>query len=336
MTLCKLKNIEKNLGSFNLYIPNFSFKKGEIYSIIGPNGSGKSTFLDIVSLVAIPDTGEYYFNNKLINYKNNSLITTRRKISYLHQHPYIFNSTVFDNIAMGLNFRNYPKNKLNETVNYLMEKLNLTKYKNKYANSLSGGEKQRVAIARTLAIDAEVYLFDEITSNIDIENISVIENTIIDLIKEKNAAVLLTTHSKRQAYRLSTNVVSIINGKVSNTVYENIFTGFIKESKNKLMEIEIAKNVNVKLISDEIGLNTISIPPKDIILSVDKLNSSAINFFKGKIIKIENQHNVLRLSIDIGVKLNTVITNESFNKLKLNINQDVWVSFKANSVKILN
>lgn len=336
MTICKLKNIKKQIGTFSLEIPEFTLEKGNIYSIIGPNGSGKSTFLDIISLVEIPDSGDYFYNGEKISFSNNNLLNYRRKISYLHQTPYIFSTSVFENIAMGLKFRKINTKKINHTVENLMEKLSLTKYRNKQANSLSGGEKQRVALARALAIDADIYLFDEVTSNIDIENVSIIEDLLFNIQKEKNATVLITTHSKRQAYRISDNVISIINGKVSNTLYENIYTGLIENGEENLKTMKIAKNVSIKFISNSTGTATISIPPKDIILSLEKLQSSALNNLQGKIIKIENQQNTLRISIDVGVKIDTVITEDSFKNLNLNINCPVWVTFKANCVKILS
>jgi molybdopterin-binding protein len=192
-----------------------------------------------------------------------------------------------------------------------------------------------VAIARALAIDAKLYLFDEVTSNIDIEKIAVVEHLLKQLQLTKNATVIITTHSKRQAYRLTSNVISIVNGKITKAVYENIFTGSILEKFGSVKTIKISDNIELTLVTDKVGKATISIPPHDIIVSKEKLTSSAVNCFKGNIIKIENKQDVLKLSVDIGVKLTTLITKLSFEKLKLNINSPVFVTFKANCVKIL-
>jgi len=335
MNICELENVKKQLGSFSFSTSSFSLKKGAFYAFIGPNGSGKSTFLDILSMVTLPNNGNYRFLGKIINSSTGSIVDFRRKISYLQQNPYIFSSSVYDNIAMGLRFRNINEKTIKKKVEILLEQLSLTQYKNKPANSLSGGEKQRVAIARTLAVEAELYLFDEVTANIDIENVSAVENLLKNLQLEKKATVVITTHSKRQAYRLSKNVISIINGKISNTLYENIFTGLITEKSGDIKAMKISEKVEILLISENSGKATISIPPEDIIVSKSKLESSAVNSFKGTIFKIENRHDVLKLSIDIGVKINTLITKLSFDKLGLNINTPVFVTFKANCVKIL-
>jgi len=83
------------------------------------------------------------------------------------------------------------------------------------AHTLSGGEAQRVALARTLVLDADAYLLDEPTANVDHRNIKEFENRIREIIGEKNATVILSTHSKEQAHRMSPNIISIIDGTIS-------------------------------------------------------------------------------------------------------------------------
>jgi len=335
MNICELENIQKQLGSFNFSIDSFSLKQGEFYSFIGPNGSGKSTFLDILSTITQVDKGKYTFLGKLVTNQNGNIQNIRKQISYLQQNPYMFSLTVFDNIALGLRFRQTDEKTVKQKVEALMEQLKLSQYANMPANKLSGGEKQRVAIARSLAIDAKLYLFDEVTANIDIENIATVEYLLKQLQSEKKATVVITTHSKRQAYRLTNNVISIINGKITKTMYENIFNGHILNKQDSVKTMKIADNVEIALVTDKIGKATVTIPPEDIIVSKERFVSSAVNTFKGNIIKIENRQDVLKLSIDIGVKINTLITKLSFEKLGLNINSSVFITFKANCVKIL-
>lgn len=149
---------------------NFSIKKGEKVVIIGPSGSGKSTFLRCLNLLEVPDKGEIFFEGNKVDYNNfNNLY--RQKIGMIFQHFNLFsNLTVKENITLApINLKLETPESADKLANELLKKVGLLDKANKYPKQLSGGEKQRVAIARTLAMKPKVILFDEPTSALDPE-----------------------------------------------------------------------------------------------------------------------------------------------------------------------
>ncbi len=201
MALIKLVNVKKSYGNFKLEV-SIEIDKG-ITTILGNSGAGKTTLLRIIALLEKFD-GDYYFNGEKVNDGH------RRYITMVFQHPVVFRGTAIDNVMYALSLEGKAdKNKALE----LLEMVNLSNVAYKKAKLLSGGEKQRLAIARALALDREVYLFDEPTSNLDTENVKIIEKRIKDLSKN-GRTVIVATHNLLQARRISDKVVFLDDGKV--------------------------------------------------------------------------------------------------------------------------
>lgn len=210
-----LNSIQQRIDDFKLTIDNFEFKQGMIYAVTGPNGSGKSTLLDILSLISQPSAGSVTFENQKVNYNNTTgLLEKRRRIGYLMQNPYLFNMNVFNNINYSLKVRSILADTARNRVNDILAKMNLTHLSNRSAHTLSKGEAQRTALARTLVIDAPVYLLDEPTANVDKANVDTVEAMIMSLKEEKHVAVIFSTHSTSQAERLADVTINLNNGKI--------------------------------------------------------------------------------------------------------------------------
>ena len=283
----QLSDIQIHQNDFLFQVDKFKIDAGKLYVIVGPNGAGKSSFLNLLGFLDVPDKGHVLFKNEPVDYANQTeLLQYRRSVSYLLQNPYLFSMNVFDNVASGLRIRNLPEKKVRERTNSLLESLDLTHLSKRNVHSLSGGEAQQVALARTLIIDADVYLLDEPTANVDKENVGTLESFIISINQKNKATVLLTTHSREQAYRMSNHIISIINGKIKDLPYENVFTGkSIKDGS--LSVLPLTDSVGIKFGSGETGLVTIAIDPNYIILSNKPITTSALNSFQGTIQKIE-------------------------------------------------
>lgn len=330
-----LKNVEKSLGDFHLMIEKCQLEAGKIYVVTGPNGCGKTTFLNLLAFLDNYSQGELIFKGKTtrgILPQETTLL--RRKIGYLMQNSYLFNMSVYENVSYPLKIRNVSENLINDKVEHILSKMSLTHLSKRNVHKLSGGEAQRTALARTLIIDADVFLLDEPTANVDITNIHAVEKMILNINKERSAAVVIATHSQEQAYRLSPNIISIIKGKIKDIAYENVFSGTVIE-KNDIKYMELSKDITIQLSESGQGENTIAIDPQDIIISYDKFKSSALNNFYGTIEKIENINGSLRVFINTGVTFCAVITHKSFHDMGLNIGKRVCLTFKANSVKVL-
>ena len=213
--LFNISQMLKRNGDFLLDISSLDIPSKNIVTLCGNNGSGKSTLLNILSLTDKPCSGELVFMGKKIDIKRNTPLETRRKISFLTQDTVLFSMNVFENISLGLKLRKMPAQKIEQSVNQIMEKLDLAALKGRYPSELSGGEARRVAIARTLAINSDVYLLDEPTSNIDSFSCDLIEKLIFDMVEKENSSFVISTHSTSQAKRLSSLVIKLNKGRIN-------------------------------------------------------------------------------------------------------------------------
>lgn len=334
-SILKVKNLKKIYNNKTILdIDYLSFQESKIYAIVGPNGSGKTTLLNILNLLVKPDKGQIFFRDQeIINNSNSKLLEIRRKMTLVDQDPFLFQSTVYSNVAYGLKVRSVSSLVQQNRIKNALDMVGLSGFENRKVDQLSGGEVQRVVIARALVLEPEILLLDEPTTSIDQRNIDIVER-IIKKIKEKiKTTVIFSTHNLSQAYRLADEVISILDGKIIQQVPENLFRGEIKE-EDGLKWFKVAENIKFAIVSEKIGPVYISIDPTDIILSYEPFQSSARNSFLGKIVKIIEQNHLVKLEVDVSIPLVTIITRESFQQMNLNLGSKVYLTFKASVVKI--
>ncbi|MDP6134419.1 MAG: ATP-binding cassette domain-containing protein [Candidatus Marinimicrobia bacterium] len=183
----------ENVGIFNL---SFHIPKGELVFLMGPTGAGKSTVLKTIYRDISISDGNLYINGEDVgNIRRRHVPQFRRKIGMVFQdYRLVPDRTIFENIALPLQIEGVPKKEIKDKVNDISEKVGLKKRINNYPGQLSGGEKQRVSIARALVKKPLVILADEPTGNLD-PNVS---DEILDLLEiatDSGTAVLMSTHN---------------------------------------------------------------------------------------------------------------------------------------------
>jgi len=183
-------------------------------------------------------------------------------------------------------------------------------------------------------IEPEVLFLDEYTANIDQNHVDVVERIIKKIMEEIKTTVIFTTHDLSQAYRLADEVISLLDGKIIKQIPENLLRGEIIKEKDGLEWFKTVENIKFAVVSEKFGPAYISIDHRDIILSYEQFRSSARNSFLGKIVKIIEQNHLVKIEIDIGIPLVTIITKESFQDMKLNLGSKVYLTFKASAVKL--
>ena len=218
----ELKNISFNYKSNNrgnnvLKNINLSIKKNSITALIGRSGSGKSTIVDILLGLIQQDSGEIFVDGKRIDQNVSKL-----KIGYVPQSNFLINDSIKRNVALGVKEVDIDLNKVNKAIElssliYDLENngLDINSMVGEKGSQISGGQAQRIAIARSLYDDPEIIIFDEATSSLDIET----EKEILDnlLVLKKTKTVLLITHNDR-ILKYCDKVISLENNKIINKI----------------------------------------------------------------------------------------------------------------------
>lgn len=194
-----------------LDIDNLEIIQGKITSFLGQNGSGKTTLLKLLNGLLTDYSGNIKFKGEDIR---KCMKKIRLSTVYLHQNPFLFSTSVFENIAFGLKIRNYSKKAIRKSVEEILEFVGLTEKQKFMANDLSGGEMQRVAIGRALVIRPDVLLLDEPTSSVDFKNINRIENMLKHIKEKQSTTVIFSSHNERFVGNISENNFVIHNTKI--------------------------------------------------------------------------------------------------------------------------
>jgi tungstate transport system ATP-binding protein len=209
-----LKDMRKNYGSRQvLAIDGLAIRGGCLYTLTGANGSGKSTLLHILAFLSPPTAGEVWFAGERADWNAASLLRLRRSVTLLHQDPYLFDESVSANVAFGLKVRGIAGREQHRLVDQALEMVGLTGFQKRKARELSGGEAQRVAMARSLAVRPQVLLLDEPLANVDKDTAELLERVIVAL-PELGTAVIMTTHDPEHPERLGGELIRLVAGEL--------------------------------------------------------------------------------------------------------------------------
>ena len=194
---------------------SYSFKKGKIYSLIGPSGSGKSTLLNILSLIDRPNSGSVFFENKQINFEDQikNDIFRSKKIGIIYQQDNLLpDFTALENIYLASLAAGKSKNLSLNKAKFLLKKVGLSSRSGHYPYQLSGGEKQRVSIARAVINDPQIILADEPTGSLDNDNAKI----VFEILKKQlnsNRLIIFATHNRFFADKADC-LLEIVNGNI--------------------------------------------------------------------------------------------------------------------------
>lgn len=217
MNIMEIKNLSKIYDNKIKVLDNInlSIKKGELIAIMGPSGSGKSTLLNILGLIDIQSSGNYYIEGKEAKnlIKNKPHLVRNKLFGFIFQYYALLKQyTVLENVMLPLTYRKTSnKERLEKSILYL-KKVGLFDHKDKKINKLSGGQQQRVAIARALITEPEIILADEPTGNLDQKTGQDIMSLLIE-INKTGKTVIIVTHYYNIAKQCS-RIIRIIDGKI--------------------------------------------------------------------------------------------------------------------------
>ena len=210
------KNYYKNRKIHVLKNINFKFKKGKIYSLVGPSGSGKSTFLNLISLIDRPSSGKIFIEKKEINFNDTSSNDQFRSknIGIIYQGKNLLGDfNALENVYISRLALNNNKIKAIIDSKKLIKKLNLTSRLYNYPSELSGGEEQRISLARALINSPNIILADEPTGNLDYKNSKEVFKILFGL-KKSNRVIIFATHNRYFA-NMADCKIELLNGKIN-------------------------------------------------------------------------------------------------------------------------
>jgi molybdopterin-binding protein len=344
--MLKLQNISIQLGSFKLKNINLELVKGDYYVLLGKSGVGKTVLLEIIAGLINPDSGKIFLNKEDITEKK----IQKRKVGIVFQDYSIFpHLSVKQNIGYSLKGKNINKQEKDLLINTYAELTNVSHLLNRGTQNLSGGELQRVALARMLVTKPDCLLLDEPLASLDIQLKGDLRN-LLRKINKSGTTILHVTHDYEEAIALSNKVAVMHDGEIiqkgltkevfqkpANEFVAN-FTGiknfFIADFTENIAKIN--ESLEIKVSNQEhLDKGKIIIRGEEIILSKAKLESSATNNFKGEIKQIIPYLTNHEVIVDIGIELSVVISEESINTLQLKEGDTICVSFKSTAIKII-
>ncbi len=211
MSILKLSNVSlKNTDKLILDNVSLDIKASESLAIIGASGCGKSSLLRLCANLTTPSTGIISYRNQTYTQINPTIL--RRKIGYCFQIPCLFGETVYDNLLFP--FQIHAEKYDTQKVRQLFEQFELNPdLENSSVTVLSGGEKQRIALIRSLLFLPEILLLDEITSALDHENTLIVER-VLQNINAQGVSLVWVTHSLEQSQRVANRIITMKNGAI--------------------------------------------------------------------------------------------------------------------------
>ena len=302
-----LKNISKKYKDKEI-LKNISFdiKEGELVCILGPSGCGKTTLLNIIGGFISDFSGDVLLSDENIN----NLPPEKREISTVFQSYGLFtHKNVIDNVSYGLKLLKIDKNMREKKARDMLEKVGLAGYEKKKIKELSGGEQQRVAIARSMVLNPKLLLLDEPLSNLDVHLRDVMRKEIKRIQKQFGVTMIIVTHDQEDAFKLADRVIVINEGHI-----EQIGT-----------PEELYKNPKNNFISSFIGENNII--DKNLIIRPEEISIKLDSLGEGKVVDVTYLGATVEYLVETPdgntLKVLTMSTAERFNngdKVSIQIN----------------
>jgi molybdopterin-binding protein len=364
--------VQRNRRSV-LEVERLEVMENETLAVIGPNGAGKSTLLLALSRLLRPERGEIRYRGQPL--KDQRDLAYRRRLALVLQDPLLMDASVFDNVALGLRFRGLPMKEIRPRAEEWLDRLGVAALRKRQARSLSGGEAQRVSLARAFALQPDLLLLDEPFSALDAPTRARLLDDFHSLLNATSLTTVFVTHDMDEALLLGDRVAVLLGGQLrqvgapGEVFYapadpdiaalvgvETVIAGKVvgpaapeaaprlpgqpPETGDCLLLIEAGRFQLEAVGQVSIGRPVLlCLRPEAVVLSIaDEAGpprSSARNRLHGPITRLTPQGPLLRVVVDCGFPVVALITRLSAQEMGLQVGLPVTVSFKASAVHLI-
>jgi molybdopterin-binding protein len=311
-----------------LDLPALELGAAGITALVGPNGAGKSTLLEVLAFLLPHAAGEMHFAQTPVTAASRPALS--RRVGLVAQRPYLFDRSVRGNVILGLGLRGLTTAQAAARADDTLMRLGIAALAERHAGRLSGGEAQKVAIARTLALAPEVLLLDEPFSHLDAGAVDELVALIAALPGLGTRAVLFSTHDTDLALRLTSTVINLVDGRAGHGALPNFFDGLL-DAASHVFDIG---RLRVHVPDHVTGGTRIAIDPAHVVLSQARLESSMRNVFQGRVLSLAEHAGEVLVTVEVGPRLQALVTHEALSAQALRPGGEIWVSFKSNAVRV--
>jgi tungstate transport system ATP-binding protein len=311
-----------------LEVPHLTVHYGEVLALLGPNGAGKTTLLRVMGLLQPPSDGVIRFGGTLPSGSN--ALAIRRRIAMVFQEPLLLNTTVYQNVALGLRLRGLGRAEIRERAEPWLERLGIAHLSARSARTLSGGEAQRTSLARAFAVNPELLLLDEPFGGLDPASREALLRDFRRIVEQRHVTTVFVTHDRAEAFALADRVGVLTAGQILQLGSRDEV--FLRPASRVVAEIVGVENCLRGLVQQEggcssvvaIGKTTITVPTKfpagtkvvlcirakDIELTRADYRACDMLYFHGKIVEVLPGISHCRIAVDCtGIILIATVEN---------------------------
>lgn len=347
--MIEVRDLSVSLGDFILNNVSFTARDGEYFIILGPSGAGKTVILEAIAGVHRPLNGRILLNGQDITF----LEPEKRRIGMVYQDYALFpHLSVKENLVFSLHMQKVSRLKRAEQLNWVAELLGISHLLNRRPDTLSGGERQKVALGRALVSRPQLLLLDEPLSALDPEGRENIQHELRRLHGLLGITTLHVTHDFEEAVALGERIAIIGGGSLVQVgtpedifrhpksefvarfaLTRNIFRG-MAEKRDTGDTVFRVDGTEFVIASDKQGSYYASIRPEDVLVSAEPVRSSARNCLPGTVVQVVDRGSTLYIMVDIPPVIYCLVTRHSYEEMGLVPGKKVYVTFKASAVHL--
>jgi molybdate/tungstate transport system ATP-binding protein len=346
--MIRTQDLSVELGGFHLDGVNLDVADGEYFVVLGPTGAGKTVLLETIAGLHRPSSGWIWLDDIEVTH----FPPERRGIGFVYQEPMLFpHLTVADNIVFGLKLRKKSRGDLAAALDSLSQFAAISHLLSRKPATLSGGERQKVALARALILRPKLLLLDEPLSAVDPGSRETLQRDLKRIHEQYRVTTVHVTHDFEEAIALADRVAVIGGGAIQQvgspeqvfrqpnsefvarfTMVRNIFRGEVaSHDEEAVFQVD---GLSLAVVTDERGNCHASIRPEDVIISHAPFPSSARNSLRGTITGVVDRGSILLVTVQVPPDFVSLVTRNSFDAMGLAVGREVHITFRASAVNI--